>query len=144
LTDKPKLGRAGLGDYAIPDYVPETNATAPVVLELDLCPSVNNLFINNARGGRVKSQAYMRWRARSLVEMMAQRPGRISGAYEVQILAGRPTATSDIDNRIKPILDLLAGQITDDDRNCQGVSAHWSSKIQKGRVQITVQGSSIR
>ena len=143
MTATSKLGRAGLGDYAIPDYVPEAEASAPVVLELDLCPSVNNLFLNNVRGGRVKSQAYMRWRARSLVEMMAQRPGRISGPYRVQILAGRPTATSDIDNRIKPILDLLAGQITDDDKNCVGVSAYWSAKIAKGRVQITVQGSTI-
>jgi Holliday junction resolvase RusA-like endonuclease len=140
LTQASKLGRAGLGDYAIPDYVPEAEAFEPVRLTLDLPPSSNNMFVNNNRGGRVKSQAYMRWRRSALLDMLAQRPGRIAGPYRVQILAGRPTVSSDIDNRVKPILDLLAGQITDDDRHCIGFCAYWSGKVPKGKVEITVQG----
>ena len=139
MTATSKLGRAGLGDYAIPDYVPATDAER-VMLILDLPPSANNIFINNARGGRVKSPAYMRWRRSALAQLLVDRPGRVSGPYRVQILAGRPTAHSDIDNRVKPILDLLAGQITDDDRNCVGFSAYWYPAIEKGKVHITVQG----
>lgn len=136
-----KLGRAGMGDYVIPDYVPEVRAER-VMLVLDLPPSVNNAWLNNKRHGRVRSPAYMRWRTQALQEMLIARPGRVVGPYRVQILAGRPSTRSDIDNRIKPILDLLAGQITDDDKHCVGLSAYWYAAIPSGKVHITVQGVS--
>lgn len=97
-------------------------------LALPLPPSANKLFKNLQGRGRAKTQTYESWRVEAGWTLKQQLNGsRIGGAVSVAILCARKDMRSgDIDNRIKPILDLLVSYGTiDDDRNVQKVSAEW-------------------
>lgn len=77
-----------------------------ISLDLPLPPSVNNLFSTSGRR-RVKSREYQSWLRAAGLEIVAQkqRPNAIKGrvAVDVQCVDGR----TDLDNRMKTILDLL-------------------------------------
>ncbi len=101
-----------------------------IVIYLELLPpSTNNLFASVGRR-RVPTAAYTTWRRHAGQQIMVQRLKRavrqIAGPYEVHILAGRSSMRRDIDNIIKPCVDLLVSMgVTEDDSNCVAVSARW-------------------
>lgn len=109
-----------------------------VTLELPTPPSVNNAWTNVPGTGRVRSPGYRRWHKQAFDELGLQSPGRIHGKFAVVINVARIKGRADVDNRIKPILDLLAGTVTDDDANCERVSAGWSDDLEPGRVTVIV------
>ena len=69
---------------------------------------------------------------------MLQKPGRVVGKFAALISIGRVNRRCDIDNRIKPILDLLKGDVIEDDSLCERVSAGWSDTIESGRVVVEI------
>ncbi|UMY19100.1 hypothetical protein MMB17_07325 [Methylobacterium organophilum] len=77
-------------------------------------PSTNSLFANVAGRGRIKTPAYRGWRNNAMLVAGLQRPSRIAGPCDVTI--HMPPFAGDIDNRIKPCLDLARelGVIADD------------------------------
>lgn len=109
-----------------------------VRLELPLSPSVNSAWTNIPGKGRVRSSGYRRWHKQAFDEMMLQKPGHIAGRICVVINAGRIRRRCDIDNRIKPALDLLSGVVTDDDCFVERVSAGWSDDVVSDRMVIEV------
>lgn len=87
-----------------------------VEIGFTLPPSTNSLFFNAPGRGRVKTPHYRRWRDSAVLEICTAtpRPGRIAGPCAVTIRL--PPFSGDIDNRVKPCLDVAvaAGIIADD------------------------------
>ena len=88
------------------------------MLTLPWPPSTNAIW-RSYRGRVVRSAAYKSWQVRAGKEIMVQRPGRHKGPVSVHIELASPTKRAfDIDNRVKPILDLLVDmQIIEGDDN---------------------------
>jgi Holliday junction resolvase RusA-like endonuclease len=88
-----------------------------VKLTLPLPPSANNLFANARAGhGRYITKAYKTWREEAGWSLKAQAWQSVIGPYELHITLPKMRKGSDIDNRAKGIIDLLAEhKVTDDD-----------------------------
>lgn len=113
-------------------------SVASVALELPVPPSVNGCWSNVQGLGRVRSEAYRRWHKTAFDEASLQRAGKIDGPYSIELEVGRLGHRADIDNRIKPTLDLLVNFVTDDDARCESISAKWSDVVEAGRMKVMV------
>lgn len=98
-----------------------------IAATLPLPPSANHLFANVAGQGRVKSREYRAWIVETgYVLNLAAVAKKIDGPFRVRLQAGRPNRLRDLDNLIKPILDLLqAHGAIRNDRDCQKIEAEW-------------------
>lgn len=103
-----------------------------VAVRLPIPPSANHCWANVAGVGRVRSTSYRRWSKLAMAEIQAQQSGRVAGKFAVVITAKRTKRARDIDNIIKPILDLLSGVVTADDGQCERVSAGWTDQGEDG------------
>lgn len=103
-------------------------------------PSTNNLFINVKGRGRIKSRQYKAWAEEAGWRLLAQRVRPVSGRVHVTIRAIRKDGRRrDIDNIIKPILDLLVAQrVISDDRHVEMVSASWVVSADLAGVSVTL------
>lgn len=98
-----------------------------LTLTMPIPPSSNNMFINVPNRGRVKSKAYKAWIEDAGWTILQQGIRRIAGPVTVHIRCKRLSGRADIDNRVKPVLDLLVlHRAIDDDRNVARVSAEWA------------------
>jgi len=113
-------------------------AADTVTLSLPLPPSVNMAWKNVPGIGRVRSQEYRRWHKLAMDELALQKPGHIAGKFLAVINLGRIRRRADCDNRTKPVLDLLAGIVTDDDAYCERVSTGWVDDVPAERVVVIV------
>ena len=89
-----------------------------MVIALLLPPSINNAFVQFTRKGktvRVKSKEYARWQSDAVLYLKGNHKP-VEGQYYAVTIALGINYQSDIDNRVKPILDALklAGVIRDD------------------------------
>jgi Holliday junction resolvase RusA-like endonuclease len=108
-----------------------------VSVQLTMPPSVNACWANVPKKGRVRSTAYRRWSKLATQELQQQQAGRVAGKFCIVITAKRTKRKRDIDNLVKPILDLLAGVVTEDDAECERVSAGWADEGPEGvRIDI--------
>jgi crossover junction endodeoxyribonuclease RusA len=79
-------------------------------------PSTNNLFAT-AGGRRVTSKDYALWKREAGWTLLAQRPKKHHGMVTISVELCKPHSRRfDLDNRLKPVLDLLVehGVIKDD------------------------------
>lgn len=86
------------------------------MIALPLPPSLNNAFTNRSDGqGRRVSKEYARWRREAAQMLTIQRHEMPEQPYGVTIRVNIDHR-SDIDNRVKPVLDLLVkhGVLTGD------------------------------
>jgi Holliday junction resolvase RusA-like endonuclease len=122
---------------------PGDSVAPPISLELPCPPSVNELFWNKPGRGRVKTRVYADWLGHAGWRLREQRPGRIAGRVIIVMSIERSNANADIDNRIKPILDLLVSQhVIDDDRFVVGLCIAWAPAASKlARVMILPAGN---
>lgn len=100
----------------------------PLYFTLPLPPSQNNMFVNGRAGkGRFPSPAYKAWKNEASIRVYMQNKARIEGPFAVQINAVRPDRRKrDIDNLIKPLVDLIVSQgFVTDDSEMQQVTATW-------------------
>ena len=96
-----------------------------IELTLPAPPSANGLFANRAVGGRTKTQGYKDWIAEAGWRLQQQHPGRIAGAYEIEIRVAR-TEGADIDNRVKALSDLLVKhRVVEDDSLAEKLTVSW-------------------
>jgi Holliday junction resolvase RusA-like endonuclease len=99
-----------------------------VELNIMMPPSANNMFVNNPHGGRFRSAQYDGWLSEAGWMLAAQKPGRIAGGFEIDVLIPRPTRKGkcDLDNRLKPILDLLTKhRVIADDSLAEKITLAW-------------------
>ena len=108
------------------DFFVSHEDAVTVQIHLPMPPSTNRLWVR-ARKGMRKSDAYSAWLDEAGRHAKAQRPGRIDGPLQISIHAARPDKRKrDVDNVIKPVLDLLqAIGVIRDDSDCEMVSARW-------------------
>lgn len=107
----------------------QANDNGSVWLTLPFPPSVNNLFVNAGKRGRVKSSRYIMWLNDAGWELKSQRPAKMRGRVSVTIcLCPIDKRLRDADNGAKALLDLLVkhGVIEgDDSRFVRKVSIEW-------------------
>lgn len=101
-----------------------------ITLTLPTPPSTNRLFRNVPGRGRVKTTEYTSWintAGWSLASQLVGQANQIPGKVKVSILFRR--TRGDLDNLVKPVLDLLVKHGTiSDDRHVEAVSARWSDQ----------------
>lgn len=99
-------------------------------------PSLNNLFVNG-RKGRFKSPEYKEWQTRACLQIRRQSGWHVPGSVDIRLVFSRAQTRADLDNLIKPTLDLLmaAGRISDD-RNVMSISAAFDSGKTGTRIEI--------
>jgi crossover junction endodeoxyribonuclease RusA len=113
-------------------------AASTLIFELPFPPTVNNLFVNG-KSGRFVSPQYKAWKIEAGTIAKAQAKGaRIPGPYALELQLSRPDKRRrDASNYIKPVEDLLVWLgITDDDSECQFVSAEWVGRGVGVRVAV--------
>lgn len=106
-------------------------------------PSLNNLYFNASRGGRVKSKRYAAWSTEAWAILRQQRPEAVQGPFRLTIIAERPdNRRRDLDGLLKAPLDLLvACGIVQDDSLAQQLTIGWSpnAPAKPGCVRITLE-----
>lgn len=111
---------------------------------LPIPPSVNRLW--RVSGRRMhRSKKYTDWIDECLLALELEQRPQIDGPFICEITVGKPrrkdgsisTRKSDIDNRVKPVLDICqhAGIIVDD-ANAWQVMVMWSNDIDYCQVRI--------
>ena len=98
------------------------------VFEMPVPPSLNNIYKNAGRI-RVKTRGYIAWKASAVVAVERQHIEPFTCPVVVDISV--PERRGDIDNRAKPVLDVMtaAGVITDDSNKwVREVRVRWIDK----------------
>lgn len=95
-----------------------------ITLAIPLPPSVNKIWRQQTkgRGAPFLSPVYTAWQQEAGWSITGTHVERIEGPYAVCIHVPHDMA-GDIDNRVKPILDLCKKHVTDDDKHC------WDQRI---------------
>ena len=111
-----------------------------LAFDLPLPPSVNSIFpTRRDNGGRTKSKAYTDWLHTAGWEVRRQAVGsssRIAGPYVLAIYVNE-AMRGDLDNRVKPISDLLCDlAITDDDKHMHSLHVHRVTNISPGQCRV--------
>jgi crossover junction endodeoxyribonuclease RusA len=107
---------------------------------LPIPPSVNGAWINLPKGGRARSKKYTAWAKAAGWELLAQRPRKVIGPYEIRIILGNKRNRGDADNRIKSLVDLVVKHgIVEDDRRMVSVTCGWSDEVEPGMVRVIVE-----
>jgi len=100
-----------------------------------LPPSVNALWRHSKGGKTYRTRDYQTWLNAEGWNLRAQLPSqpKFAGAVFVTAALRRPNATSDIDNRLKGIADLLQhiGAIAND-KLIMGWNVFWSDDLPAG------------
>lgn len=101
-------------------------------------PSLNNAFINLPKGkGRTKSPEYRQWINGAQRDLRKQEGWHVPGHVAIKLAFRRGGTGADLDNLIKPCLDILVstGRITDD-RNVVKIEAQFSDDLKGVRIEI--------
>jgi Holliday junction resolvase RusA-like endonuclease len=126
-----------------------------ITLDLPMPPSLNRLWKigkNRKTGKRflMRSPAYEAWLTEAgysvATQMRAQPVKAISGLYSLTLRL-RLGATSDLDNRIKAVSDLLqAHRVIDNDKLCRKLIVLWEDQQAECRVEVQAipQGPEVR
>ncbi len=111
---------------------------------LPIPPSVNALW--RVSGRRMhRSRKYTDWLQECMLVLELEPRPEIDGPFIAEITVGRPrrkdgsvsSRKTDIDNRIKPVLDLMQhAKIITDDSNAWQVMVMWSTDIEDCQVRI--------
>lgn len=118
--------------------LPGASASGVLSFVLPLPPSLNGAFRNgDGKRGRFKTAPYRQWIAHARMQLASNR-NRIAGPFDAS-LSLPEKMRGDIDNRIKPILDLLVSVgIVDDDRHCQSIFVRRAPGLLDTQCVVTV------
>ncbi|MEC9345511.1 MAG: hypothetical protein VYB54_04740 [Pseudomonadota bacterium] len=107
--------------------------TIPVPPPANACWRNAGFGKDTKRGGRIRTARYQTWARAAANELLAQRARQFPGLCSVALYVPCARVNADIDNRVKPALDILvtAGVLAgDDSRHVKRVSAEWVGKDQ--------------
>ncbi|MEJ1939038.1 RusA family crossover junction endodeoxyribonuclease [Nostoc sp. NIES-2111] len=107
-----------------------------------LPPSVNAIWRFTKNGKMYRTKEYQTWANSEGWTVNAQMKSQhcFIGPVYLTIAMRRPRANSDIDNRLKGILDLLQSlEVIANDKDVMGINAYWTSDLPVGvAVEITI------
>lgn len=110
-------------------------------ITLPFPPSLNNCFENIPRKGRIATQRYRDWTNEAFWMIKSQKPSRFEAEVSITIGFVAPDRRKrDLDNLIKPVLDILVkGQVIkdDSDRHVKRITAQWLPAGAPCTVMIT-------
>lgn len=112
------------------------------IYEIPMPPSVNNLYFNSPRGGRVKTERYRRWIDAARWSLIAQRAQPIIGQVQLEIDVNEKSR-ADLENHAKATIDLFVshGVLEDDCKKfVRGITLRWSDQTPGVRVTIKPTG----
>jgi Holliday junction resolvase RusA-like endonuclease len=100
-----------------------------------LPPSVNHAFMRRKAGQVIRTDAYRTWSNGEGYQVNRQLASqhRFTGPVFVTVAMKRPRSNADLDNRLKPIGDLLqkSGAIVND-KDIMGWNVFWSRDLPEG------------
>ena len=111
--------------------------------ELPLPPSTNNLY-RNVRNGRVKTEQYLDWEkeAKAVVTFQFRWPvarPKSTTRWTVKVFVYLSSWRRDIDNMMKPLIDLAARTLALDDRYLVALEAErFTCPADRERVEIEI------
>ncbi len=113
-----------------------------VTLDLPLPDSANRIWRTTRTGRTYLSPQYKDWRKAATTSLWVQKPAGgfpyFAGAFNAQITVALKMR-GDIDNRIKPLLDFLAGAgIIENDKHAHGASIARSADVAAGMCRVHV------
>lgn len=141
VGSRPTAWKEANGSHRVIATPLDGNAAARGALELTrVPPSLNNAFLNTKKG-RTKSPAYRQWIASAQRDLRRQSGWHVPGRIVVRLFFRKGETRADLDNLIKPCLDLLvsAGRIADD-RNVVDVRALFGNDLKGVRIEIEAHG----
>jgi crossover junction endodeoxyribonuclease RusA len=104
-------------------------------------PSLNRLWRNVPRLGRVKSKRYKQWigaATASILSLPRADRAQTVGPYRLRIELGRRKG-SDLDNYAKAISDLLVSlRLVGDDSHCVGLEMVWADDLASAQARAIV------
>lgn len=107
-----------------------------VTLTIPVPPSANTLWKNVAGGGRRRTGGYNSWYEEAGWTINTQKAGKIRGPYQISIRVPMD-ARADIDNLVKPIVDLLVKMgVTSDDKMLQAVSIRRCATAKAAHITV--------
>lgn len=114
---------------------------APLNLWLPVPPSLNAAYANG-RGkgarGRFATAALRDWKGEAAVALARQNWSPVPGEVIVLMNVERRSMVADLDNRIKPALDLLVKHgVIEDDRHVTAIAAAWAEPYDD-RVHVAI------
>ncbi len=120
-------GSANTADVSAPVF----HLPAEVVISLPVPPSLNNMFFNSARAGRVRTPEYRAWIKEAGTILASQRPPQVLGKVSLLIEVQEPETKrrQDVANREKAITDLLVTHRViegDDQRFVREITMRWA------------------
>jgi Holliday junction resolvase RusA-like endonuclease len=109
--------------------------------ELPIPPSVNNLFVNAAKGrGRYPSQQYTRWKKEAALSLIGlplpTKPIAAPVAIEISIAT---KCRNDLDNSAKALIDFLVQQgiLLNDNRTIvRRITLQWDASVKTSKVTV--------
>lgn len=100
-----------------------------------LPPSINHAFMRRQNGQVIRTDAYRTWANGEGYQVNRQLAGqhKFEGPVFVTLAMRRPRSNADLDNRLKPIGDLLqkCGAIAND-KLIMGWNVYWSATLPAG------------
>ena len=110
-----------------------------------LPPSVNHAFMRRQNGQVIRTDAYRTWANGEGYQVNRQLAGqyRIYGPVFVTMAMRRPRSNADLDNRMKPVGDLLqkCGAVLND-KDIVGWKVFWTTKLPHDvAAEITIEAA---
>lgn len=108
------------------------------VYDIPVPPSLNNIYPTGKSGRRFLAPAAKLWATQAGWELKQQKARLIPGKVSVALTVRAPQRRTDIDGKIKAVLDLLVKQgviEADHDGIVRRVSAEWGD-VPRARVEI--------
>lgn len=117
-------------------------STSPLILSIPTPPSLNNIFgshaLANGKSVRHETKSYIDWQGSALWRLNQQKPKPFQKPVVIFGACDRMAANADIDNRIKPILDVLKTfGLYADDNMVTGVAFVWAP-TRNGMTQLLI------
>lgn len=101
-------------------------------------PSVNQLFRNVAGKGRVKTQVYDNYRAHAVTSIKLQKVPQVEGNVVMLLGVERKSLSSDLDNRLKAMVDaIVEAGVIEDDRFVTAYAVAWAPQA-NGLAHVNV------
>lgn len=102
-----------------------------------LPPSTNNHYFNVPGHGRFRTKKSNAWIQDAGWELIEQGRVKIDGSFGVSLRVNPAKTKADLDNLIKPVVDLLVALFfVDDDRHLCEIEAAWDHGVDVAEVTI--------